>query len=83
MSNRLYDILKNCAILYITGIGTLYMTLSAIWGLPYGEEIKDTCLALSTFIGAVVLKAAMNYNKQKEEADEEAEESYDEEDEVE
>jgi hypothetical protein len=54
MSNKLYDILKEIALVWLPAIGTLYGVLANIWGLPYGEEIVATIIAVDTFLGAVL-----------------------------
>ena len=38
MSNKTYNILKHIALIYLPAVGTLYLTLAGIWGLPYGEQ---------------------------------------------
>lgn len=48
----------------ITAIGAAYLGLSLIWqGLPYGEQIRDTCLVVSTLLGVFVGTSRAQYNK--------------------
>lgn len=63
MSNKMYDILKYIALIALPAIGTLYFSLSAIWGLPYGEEIVGTITALDTFLGVLLGISTYSYNK--------------------
>lgn len=63
MSNRLYDVLKWIAMLFLPALGTLYFALSQIWGLPYGEEIVGTITAVDAFLGAILGISNANYNK--------------------
>lgn len=49
MSNKVYDILKFIAQIILPAVATLYTTLADIWGLPYGEAIPLTIMALDTF----------------------------------
>ena len=46
MNNKVYDILKWVAMIVLPAIGTLYLTLSGIWGLPYGEQIAGSITAI-------------------------------------
>jgi hypothetical protein len=63
MSNKVYDVLKTIAQIWIPAIATLYFTLAGIWGLPYAEQVVGTLTAIDTFMG-VVLKISTNaYNK--------------------
>lgn len=62
MQNRTYDILKWVCILILPSIATLYATISAIWGLPYGEEIPKTITAIATFLGAILGLSTLNYH---------------------
>lgn len=51
MSNKTYDVLKYIVQYILPGISTLYFTLSAIWNLPYAEQIMGTIAAVCTFLG--------------------------------
>lgn len=66
MSNKLYDILKEIALVWLPAIGTLYGVLANIWGLPYGEKIVATIIAIDTFLGTV-LQISNKIYKNKEE----------------
>ena len=65
LSNKVYDILKAIALIWLPAIGTLYFALAGIWNLPYPEEIVGTITAVDTFLGAVLGIASANYNKQE------------------
>lgn len=62
ISNRTYDILKFIAQIVVPSLGVLYVSLARIWGLPYGEEIGQTALALDTFLGCVLLISSSVYD---------------------
>ena len=66
MSNKLYDILKWIALYLLPALGTLYFTLSGIWGFPYGEQIVGTITALDTFLGVILGISKASYNKRGE-----------------
>lgn len=61
MSNKTYDVLKFIAQIVLPALGTLYFTLSGIWGLPYGEEVVGTITAVDTFLGVILKYASDNY----------------------
>jgi hypothetical protein len=63
MSNDTYDILKYIAQIVLPACGTLYSAVSGIWGLPYGEQIVATIMAVDLFMGAVLKISTDNYNK--------------------
>ena len=42
LPNKVYDVLKWVAILFLPAIAVLYKSLAAEWGLPYGEQIYKT-----------------------------------------
>ena len=65
MNNKVYDILKWVALIFLPALGTLYFALSGIWGLPYGEEIVGTITAIDAFLGALLGISSINYKKQK------------------
>lgn len=63
MSNKAYDVLKWIAMYLLPALGTLYFALSAIWGLPYGEQIVGTITAIDTFLGVILGISTVQYNK--------------------
>ena len=63
MSNKVYDVLKWIAMYLLPALGTLYFALSAIWGLPYGEQIVGTITAIDTFLGVILGISTAQYNK--------------------
>ena len=63
MSNKLYNVLKWIAMLFLPALGTLYFALAGIWGLPYGEQIVGTITAIDTFIGVILGISTSQYNK--------------------
>lgn len=65
MSNKVYDILKYIAQIILPALATLYLTLAGIWGLPYGEAISGTIMAIDTFLGVALKISNNNYNKTK------------------
>lgn len=67
MNNKTYDILKYIALVGLPALATLYLTLSYIWGLPYGEAVAGTITAIDTFLGALLGISSKTYelNEQK------------------
>lgn len=63
LSNKAYDALKWVALVALDAVGLFYNTMSAIWGLPFGDEILATCTAISLFIGALIGVSSVQYNK--------------------
>jgi len=69
MSNKVYDILKYIALIVLPAVATLYLTLSTIWGLPYGEAVAATITAIDTFLGAVLGISSKRYADAQEEGE--------------
>lgn len=69
MSNKLYDVLKYIAQIGLPAVGTLYYALSAIWGLPYGEQIVGTITAVDTFLGTLLMISSSAYRKENDDGD--------------
>lgn len=63
MNNKTYDILKYIAQIVLPAVGTLYFALSAIWNLPYGEQIVGTITAIDAFLGTLLGISTLKYNK--------------------
>lgn len=69
MSNRVYDILKWCALVAFDAIGFAYEQLADVWNLPYGEEVYKTFTIISILIGTLIGVSGITYankNKNKE-----------------
>ena len=63
MSDKTYNILKWVAQYLLPGVATLWLALAGIWGLPYGEEIGGTIVAVDTFLGVLLGISSAQYNK--------------------
>lgn len=63
MSNKVYDALKWIAQYFLPALGTLYFALADVWGLPYGEQVVGTIVAVDTFLGVVLGISTAQYNK--------------------
>ena len=70
MSNKLFDVLKWIAQLFLPALGALYFALAQIWGFPYGEEIVGTLTAVDAFLGVILGISTVQYNKAKAAGDE-------------
>lgn len=64
LSNKLFDVLKWVAILFLPALAILIRTVFAIWKIPFGEEISSTIVALQVFLGAILGVSTLNYNKE-------------------
>lgn len=61
--DKVYNILKWIALIVLPALGTLYFSLSKIWGFPLGVEIVGTISAIDTFLGALLGISTAQYNK--------------------
>ena len=68
MSNKLYDKLKWMALVAFPALATLFSAVSMIWGIPYGEQITSTIVAIDTALGAILGVSSINYSKRKDES---------------
>lgn len=65
INDKLYNVLKWVTMIALPAIGTLYFTLSGIWGFPYAEQVIGTITAISTFLGVLLGISTSQYNKSK------------------
>ena len=49
-----YDIAKWCVTVLLPSATVFFVALAATWGWPYADQIKDTLVALYTFLGAIM-----------------------------
>ena len=66
LDNKVYDILKKIAQIWLPALASLYFAIAQIWGLPYAEQIVGTITAIDAFLGALLGISTMQYNKQQE-----------------
>lgn len=67
LSNKAYDILSWIALVALDAVGECYKVLAKIWSLPYGNEVFETCVALSILLGILIGVSKATYNKNKAE----------------
>lgn len=63
ITGKLYDRLKFLAMVLLPALGTLYITLAALWDLPKPQEVAATVLAVDTFLGALLQLSSTQYKK--------------------
>lgn len=67
LNNKLYDVLKWIAMLFLPALATLISVVFAVWNIPYGDEISKTIMALDAFLGAILGISHIQYKKEKDE----------------
>lgn len=67
LPDKVYDFLTFVAQILLPAIGTLYFTLTKLWGWPYGTEVVGTLAAVAVFLGVVLGISDIQYNKIKQE----------------
>lgn len=65
LPNKVYDVLKWIALIALDALGLCYQKLAQIWAWPYGDEIQQTCVAVSICIGVLIGISTAQYNKQE------------------
>ncbi len=60
-NNRVYDILKGIALIWLPALGTLYFTIGDLWHLPFVTQIIGTITAADTFLGVVLKLSSQRY----------------------
>lgn len=63
MNDKVYDVLKWVALIALPALAILYGSLADIWGLPFGEQIPDTIVAIELFLGVVLGISNATYKK--------------------
>ena len=63
MNDKVYDILKWVAMLFLPALATLVSVIFAVWNIPYGDQISKTIMALDAFLGAILGISSIQYKK--------------------
>lgn len=61
--SKVYDILKWVAMVCLPAATTLWLTIGAIWSIPYTEPIGATMGAITVFLGALLGISSIQYSK--------------------
>lgn len=65
INDKVYDVLKWIAMLFLPALALLVRTVFQIWGIPYGEEISATIVAINAFLGAILGISNIGYIRSK------------------
>lgn len=65
MSDKLYDILNKIQ-RWLPALAAFYLGLSAVWPLPYGNEINKTIALVATLLAATLEIFSAKWNKDHE-----------------
>ena len=68
MSNKVYDILNKIQ-RWLPSVGIFVLAICGIWGLPFGEQINNTIVAVAALLAATLEVATYKYLKDKERKD--------------
>ena len=60
-SNKAYNFLKPVALIVLPALSALYVALSAVWHLPFAEQIVGTIAAVNTFLGTALHISSSSY----------------------
>lgn len=66
MDDKLYDVLKWVAMLFLPALAVLVKTIFAVWSIPLGDEISTTIMALDAFLGAILGISTIQFNKESD-----------------
>ena len=61
MTNKTYDILSKIQ-RWLPALAVFYLALCQIWGLPYGDEVNKTVLAISALMAATLEISTSTYH---------------------
>ena len=62
MNDKTYDIINKIQ-RWLVAVGVAYLGISAIWGLPYGDQINQTIVVISTLLATILEVATSKWQK--------------------
>lgn len=60
--DKVYDILNKIQ-RWLPSLGLFYLAICKIWGLPFGQQIDDTILAVATLLAATLEVSSAKFYK--------------------
>lgn len=64
MSDKMYDFLNKLQ-RWLPAAGLFYVAIASIWGLPAGQQVNETVVALAALLATTLEIASGIYNKKK------------------
>lgn len=64
MSNKVYDVLSKVQ-RWLPALGVFYLTLAQIWGLPCGDQVNETIVAVAVLLATTLEISSVAYHKAK------------------
>ena len=61
LPNKVYDVLKWVAMLFLPALAALVAGLFKVWDIPYGLEISQTIMLIDAFLGACLGLSSIQY----------------------
>lgn len=61
LKDKTYNVLADLARIILPAFAAFYLTISEIWGLPYGEQISASVMALCALLGAFLKVSSNKY----------------------
>lgn len=61
LTNNQYDTAKWLTTIVLPATGTLYFAVAQIWGLPAGEQVLGTIIAVQAFLGVLLGISTQQY----------------------
>ena len=71
LSNRVYDVLKWIALIFLPALAVLYGAVGQVWGWYEPDKVVYTITAIDTFLGALIGVSTVNYRKDEQDEREE------------
>lgn len=62
MSDKLYDILSKVQ-RWLPALAVFYVSISNIWGMPFGDEVSKTIDAIAALLAATLEISTVVYHK--------------------
>lgn len=69
LSNRVYDVLKWIAIVFLPALITLYGVIANTCNIPHTEQILTIAVAVDTFLGTILGISSSAYKRSLKEDD--------------
>lgn len=70
LPNKVYDVLKWIAIVFLPALITLYGVIAHTCNIPYTEQILTIAVAVDTFLGTILGISSSAYKKSLKEDEE-------------
>lgn len=63
INDKVYNIIKWFVVYFLPALGTLYFSISQLWGIPHADQVLGTITSVTIFLSMVMGLSSSSFKK--------------------